>query len=115
MSEPKLVSPLLDNFVIGDPISQHHGVRSCPAMQKDSDSKYIVKIVSIPASQRNLDALLLTGAFPDAQTAKAYFKELTDGVEKEAQILQQLSKLEGFLSYQDWQVDPMEKDTGYNV
>ena len=115
MSEPKLVSPLLDEFVMGEPISQHHGVSSYPAMQKDSDNKYIVKIISIPASQRSLDALLLAGAFPDAQAAQDYFRELADGVADEAQILQQLSKLEGFLSYHGWQVEPMEAGTGYQV
>ncbi len=113
MSEPKLVSPLLDDFVMGEPISEHHGVRSYPAMQKDSDNKYIVKIISIPASQRSLDALLLAGAFPDAQAAQDYFRELADGVVAEAQTLQQLSKLEGFLSYNGWQVEPTE--TGYQV
>jgi len=115
LSEPKLVSPLLDEFVMGEPISQHHGVSSYPAMQKDSDSKYIVKIISIPASQRSLDALLLAGAFPDAQAAQDYFRELADGVVNEAQILQQLSKLEGFLPYRGWQVEPMEAGTGYQV
>ena len=113
MSEPKLVSPLLDEFVMGEPISEHHGVRSYPAMQKDSDNKYIVKIISIPASQRSLDALLLAGAFPDAQAAQDYFHELAEGVVEDAKILQQLSKLEGFLSYHGWQVEPVE--TGYNV
>ena len=43
VSDPKLVSPLLDNYVIGEPISQHYGVRSYPAMQKDSDRKYIAR------------------------------------------------------------------------
>ena len=45
MSEPKLISPMLDNFAMGDPISDHHGVRCCPAMKNDSDEKYIVKII----------------------------------------------------------------------
>ncbi|MBO5891196.1 MAG: protein kinase, partial [Oscillospiraceae bacterium] len=115
MSEPKLVSPLLDHFVMGQPISEHHGVRCYPAMQKDSDSKYIVKIVSIPASQRSLDALLLAGAFSSPAAAQDYFRELAEGVVKEAEILQHLSKLEGFLPYNGWQIEPMETDTGYNV
>ena len=51
LSEPKLISPLLDNFLMGDPISDHHGVRCCPAIIKDTDNRFIVKIISIPASQ----------------------------------------------------------------
>lgn len=116
MSEQKLVSPLLDGFVMGDPISNHDGVRCCPAMRENSDEKYIVKIISIPPSQKQLDALLLTGAFADAASAMDYFKEQADGVVKEAEILKQLSKLEGFLPYIDWQLVPKDgNDLGYEI
>ena len=116
MSDIKLVSHLLDGFVMGDPMSSHDGVRCCPAMKENSDDKYIVKIISVPASQKQLDALLLTGAYKDAAAAMEYFKELSDGVVKEAEILQQLAKLEGFLPYQGWQVVPMENNKlGYLV
>ena len=116
MSELKLVSPLLDGFVMGDAISDHNGVRCCPAMKENSDDKYIVKIISVPASQKQLDALLLTGAYKDAGAAAEYFKELAEDTVKEARLLQQLAKLEGFLSYEGWQIVPMEgNELGYDV
>lgn len=115
MSEPKLISPLLDNFIMGDPISNHHGVRCCPALKKESDEKYIVKIISIPASQTQLDALLLTGAYPDEASALSYFKELADGVQNEVNILASLSQLEGFLPYENLQIVPMDGQTGFEV
>ena len=116
MSEPKLVSPLLDGFVMGAPMSSHDGVCCCTAMKENSDNKYIVKIISVPSSQRQLDALLLTGAYKDAADAMEYFKERSDGVVEEAEFLRKLSKLEGFLPYEDWQVVPMEgNDLGYDV
>lgn len=116
MSELKLVSPLLDGFEMGDPVSDHNGVRCCPAMKENSDDKYIVKIISVPASQKQLDALLLTGAYKNAEAAAAYFKELAEDTVKEARLLQQLAKLEGFLSYEGWQIVPMDgDDTGFDV
>ena len=116
MSEQKLISPLLDGFVMGDPISDHDGVLCYPAMREDSDEKYIVKVISVPASQKRLDALLLTGAFQDAAGATEYFKELADGIVRDAQLLKQLSRLEGFLPYDGWQVVPMEDNKlGYEV
>lgn len=115
MSEPKLISPMLDNFAMGDPISDHHGVRCCPAMKNDLDDRYIVKIISVPASQTQLDALLLTGAYPDADSALAYFKSLTDETVAEVGILQKLSEIEGFLSFEDIQVVPMEDGTGFDI
>ena len=116
MSELKLISPLLDGFMMGDPISSHDGVRCCPAMKENSDDKYIVKIISVPASQKQLDALLLTGAYKDASAAAEYFKGLAEDTVKEARLLQQLAKLEGFLSYEGWQIVPMEGDeVGFDI
>lgn len=115
MSEPKLISPMLDNFAMGDPISDHHGVRCCPAMKNNSDDRYIVKIISVPASQTQLDALLLTGAYPDAEAALTYFKSLADETVAEVGILKKLSEIEGFLPYEDIQVVPMEDGTGFDI
>lgn len=115
MSEPKLITPLLADHLMGDPISEHHGVRCCPAIQKNTEEKCIVKILSIPASSVQLDALLLTGAFPDKEAALVYFKELADGVIQEAEILQKLSGIEGFCGYEGWQIVPMEDGCGYDV
>lgn len=115
MSEPKLISPLLDHFVIGDSISDHDGVRCYPAMREDSDEKYIVKIISIPASQVQLDALLLSGAYQNKDAALAYFKDLAESNANEAEVLQRLSKLDGFSSYEDWQIAPMENSVGYDL
>ena len=115
MSEPKLISPLLSDHMMGDPVSSHHGICCCPAIKKDCDDKYIVKILSIPASQVQLDALLLTGAYSSKEDALAYFKELADGVVSEAETLQKLARIEGFCSYEGWQIEQMEDATGYDV
>ncbi|MBR4882440.1 MAG: protein kinase, partial [Bacteroidales bacterium] len=100
---------------MGDPISDRNGVRCCPAMEQGSDEKYIVKIISNPASQNKLEAMILSGAYPDVASAAAYFKTLAEGVIEEATILNKLSQLEGFLSYDKWQLVPMESEAGYDV
>lgn len=115
MSDPKLISPMLDDFDMGNPISEHHGVRCCPAMRKNTDEKYIVKIISVPASQTKLDALLLTGAYPDKASALVYFKDVADGIIEEKRILDDLAQLEGFLPYEDSQIVPMEDGNGFDV
>ncbi len=115
MSEPKLISPLLSEFMMGDPISSHHGICCCPALKKETDDKYLVKILSIPASQVQLDALLLTGAYSSKEAALAYFKELADATVEEAALLKKLSDIEGFLCYEGWQIEQMEDATGYDV
>lgn len=116
MSEPTLISPLLDGFILGNPMSNHHGVLCCPAIKENSDKKYIVKIISIPASQVQLDALLLAGAYKDSADAMEYFKTLADDVAEEADSLRKLAKLGGFLPYEGWQIEPITRHRlGYQV
>ena len=115
MFEPKLISPMLDQFAMGAPISDHHGVRCCPAMENDSDDKYIVKIISIPASQTQLDAMLLSGAFADEAAALDYYKNIVDGIVNEVRILEDLSVIDGFTPYKDHQIVPMDNGKGYDI
>ena len=116
LSEYKLVSPLLDGFVMGNPMNIHDGISCCPAMKENTDEKYIVKIISIPESQVQLDALLLTGAYRDPSDAMDYFKAVADGIVLEVDTLSELARLEGFISYEGTQVIPMEDgNLGYHV
>ena len=115
MSAPRLISPLLDNFVMGEPIYNHGGVRVLPAMEQEKEEKYIVKIISIPANQSQVDALLITGAYKDADAVNGYFSELADGVIREAGVLNQLSTSGGFDGYENMQVVPMDDGNGYDV
>lgn len=115
MSELKLISPMLDDFIVGNAISEHSGVRCYPAMKSDSDIRYILKVISIPASSVQLDALLLTGAYGSREDASGYFSQLAKDVENELSILNRLAKLEGFFTYEACQVVPNEETSGYDV
>ena len=115
MSEPRLISPMLDHYALGGAISNHSGVSCYPAMRADSDERYIVKTISIPASQGQLEALLLTGAYPNAEAARVYFQELAKGVRSEIEILDKLAARRGFLPFLDSQIVPMEEGVGYEV
>lgn len=115
MSEPKRISPLLDGFVLGGAISEHHGVSCYPAIQESTGERYIVKIISIPASQNQADALLLTGACSDREQVLAYFQELTDGVAGETDKLLQLSKQEGFVPHLGHQIQQKEDGVGFDI
>ena len=115
MSEPKLISPLLDNFMIGDPISDHNGIKCCPAMDTITGNKYIIKIISVPSSPSRIDALLLTGAIQSREEAQQYFEDRTKALVQEIEILQSLARQEGYLPYNGYQVVPMEDSVGYDI
>jgi len=115
LTEPKLISPLLDDFMIGEAMSDHNGVRCYPAMKKESDVRYIVKVISIPASEAQLNALLLSGAFSGKSSASEYFAQLAEDVKKETEVLEELSKLEGFLPIEGCQVVQKDDSSGYDI
>lgn len=116
MSDPKLISPLLDGFALGSSISSHDGVSCYPAIKENTDRKYIVKVITIPATQAQMDALLIAGAYKDPADAMAYYSVIGEEVMKEAELLTTLSKLDGFLPYEGWQMEPITKRRlGYEV
>ena len=115
MSEITHGTTLLDELTIGDPMSQHHGVKCCPAIREATDERYIVKILSIPASQVQLDALLLTGAYPTPAHALEYFRNLAKEVLAEVEIVKKLHAMEGFLPFTHAEIRKSEDGTGYQV
>ena len=115
MSEPRYVSPMLDGFSLGQAISDHSGVECYPAMRDDSEKRYIVKKISLPASQVQVEALLLTGVYKNADAVQAYYEDLAQGVRKEVRILDTLAAQRGFVPYNDLQIEPMESGIGYEV
>lgn len=115
MSEPKMISPMLDNFVMGGAMSEHHGVTCYPAIENETGDRYIVKVISVPATQSQLDALLLTGAYPDRESALAYFKDVADSVMAEIDTLEKLTELEGFICYTTCQIEPKETGDGFDI
>ena len=115
MSKPRQISPILDNMIIGDAISDHNGIRCYPVLHTETNNKYILKIISVPSSATKLEALLLTGALENEEAAKSYFLQRAKELSDEIEVLKQLSRQEGFLPYTDCQIVPMEESIGYEV
>ena len=116
MSEPTLISPLLDGFVMGAPISDHDGTQCCPALKENSENQHIVKIISVPATQAQLDALLLAGAYKDPAGAMDYYKEVADGLIAETKAMEALGPDAGFEPFEGCQVAPItRRRLGYYV
>lgn len=115
LSQARLIYPLLDGFLLGDLLSEHDGVRCYPAIRQKNGEKYIVKVISVPASSVQLDALLLAGAFPSKTAALRYFKDLAKDILAQAQILSQLSQQEGFAAYHGSQMISSADGDGFEV
>lgn len=115
MTTPRSIPPMLDSFSVGEAISAHNGVACYPAMQGDQEDRYIVKIISVPSNQVQLTAMLLSGAYATNEDALRYFEELAKDILQEVRIIGELGNLEGFLPFQDAQMQPKEDGSGYEV
>lgn len=104
-----------EGYNLGNPISSNPGVNCYPAVGSDG-KRYIVKSISVPASQTQLDALLLTGAFTQSTDAVDYFRQKAEQIANEAELLTRLSKLEGFVGYKNWKISPLDENRlGYQI
>lgn len=115
MPELKPDSPILEGLMSGQCYADHDGVRCYPAIHLETGDKYIIKVISIPASSVQAEALYLTGAVTDAEDAKRYFRTLADGVVDEARILNELSLLEGFVGCERVELEEDPESGGYLV
>lgn len=117
MTDPRIISPLLDGFVMGSPMSEGGGSVCCPALKENSEKKYIVKIISVPATQAQMDALLLAGAYKDPADAMDYFQQVAQGLVEETNILRSLAeKGPGFVAFEGTQIEPItRRRLGYHV
>lgn len=115
MRTPRNISPLLDGFTLGDLLSQHGAARCYRATQNYSGKPFMVKMISLPASTAQLDALLITGSFSSPAEVNAYYKEQARDVLRNVQVLRHMATVGGFVDYDCVQVVPSEDGKGYEV
>ena len=61
MSELKLVSPLLDQMSVEEEIAGHNGCTCYALRHVQSGERFVVKRISVPASDLQVRALILSG------------------------------------------------------
>ena len=106
LPDAKTVSPLLDEFSLGKPFSSHNGITCCPAIHTVTKEKFILKQISIPESQIQVDAMLLTGACADRNAAQLYYDGLAKALEAEIHVLADLAQTRGFVPFYNCQTTP---------
>lgn len=115
MTAPQIISPILDGYTLGELLSQHSSARCYRTTQNYSGKPYIVKIISLPASTAQLDALLMTGSFSGPAEVNAYYKEQARDVLRNVQVLRHMATVGGFVDYDCVQVVPSADGKGFEV
>lgn len=115
MSSPRKISPILDGYTLDEVVSRHGAAQCCRVTRQATGEAFITKVISIPSSTAQLDALVMAGAFAGPSDAISYFKEQARDVLNDAKILRYMATLGGFVDYDCVQVVPAAEGKGFEV
>ena len=83
LAQLKLISPLLSNMEVVQCISTRGGTSVYTMRSTKSGQIYILKHISVPESQTQVDALIYTGAAASAEEAQKYYEQVVADYQKE--------------------------------
>ena len=76
---------------------------------------YILKHISVPESQTQVEALIYTGAAESEEAAQKYYEQVVADYQKELDTLEALSSSPNLDCYRSYQIEPKEDAVGYDV
>ena len=109
------VSPLLDAMEVGECFASHGGVSCYSIVHPESGREFVLKRISVPASQDQVQALLLTGAYNDDAEAEEYYRKEAEALVKEAEERKKLLDCPYILPFLGVQMEKKEGQVGYDV
>lgn len=110
-----MVSPLLSNMEIVEKICTHGGTSVYVVQSTKTKTQYILKHISVPESQRQIDALRYTGALSTDEEVQDYYKQLVSDQTAELELLEKLASSPNLACYRSYQIEPKENEIGYDM
>ena len=115
LTQLKLVSPLLSNMEVVQCLSTRGGTSVYVMRSTKSGQTYILKHISVPESQTQVDALIYTGAAASPEEAQKYYEQVVADYQKELETLEALASSPNLDCYRSYQIEPKEDAVGYDV
>ena len=108
MSELKMLSPLLDQMVVERESPGHNG-RTCYILRNTATGeRFVLKQLSVPESDQQIRALILSGAYADEAAVHAYYGRVIDSIRAELEAGKKLAASGCFAGAVDYQVTVKE-------
>jgi serine/threonine protein kinase len=108
------VSPLLDAMEVGECFARHGGASCYLILHPESGREFVLKHISVPASEEQVEALLLTGAYSSEEEADAYYRKEAEALVREAEARKKLLDCPYILPFLGVQMEKKE-GVGYDV
>ena len=115
MPELNMISPLLTNMELVKCVSVHGGTSVYIVKSTKSNQSYYLKHICIPESQKQVDALMFTGAAATVEDAQNYYKQVAADYQSELETLEKLSASPNIGCYRSYQIEPKEDGVGFEI
>lgn len=115
MAELKLISPLLSNMEVVECLSVRGAASVYVVRSTKSGQTYILKHISVPESQKQVDALMFTGAAASPEDAQKYYEQVVSDYQAELTTLEALASSPNLDCFRSYQIAPKEDGVGYDM
>ncbi len=115
MADIELNTALLTNMEIQECLGKRGGTAVYRVKSTKSDQLYILKHISVPESQRQVEALIFTGAAADNDAAQAYYQQVVADYQTELEQLEALANSPNLDSFRSYEIRPKEEGVGFDV
>lgn len=110
MSQRKMVSPLLDRL-----IPEKDNGRICLLRSESGEEHFVLKQLSVPASESQVHALILSGAYADEAAVQEYYGRVVADIRAELDKGKELAASGNFAGALDYQIEPKDEGVGFDV
>lgn len=115
MPELNMISPLLSSMELVKCISNRGGTSVYIVKSTKTNQSYYLKHICIPESQKQVDALLFTGAAQSIEDVQNYYKQVAADYQAELETLETLSASPNIGCYRSYQIEPKEDGVGFEL
>ncbi len=115
MSDFRLVSPLLDGYTLEKTVMTQRDRTWYSVRHIDSGENFVLKHISIPASDAQVRALILSGIYKDENDVLAYYTGIVSDIKKELDTGKKLAETGCFAGAVDYQIEQKTDGIGYDV
>ncbi len=115
MAEIELNTALLSNMEVLECLSRRGGTAVYSVKSTKSEQLYVLKHISVPESQKQVEALIFTGAAADKTAAQAYYEQVVTDYRAELELMETLSNSPNLDCFRSYEIRPKDDGVGFDV
>lgn len=115
LSDIKLNTALMTDKEITGQIGRRGGTVVYSVRSTKSEHCYVLKHISVPESQKQVSALIFSGAAADEQAAQEYYQTVVSDYREELELLESLSTSPNLSCFHSYEIKPKTEGVGFDV